>query len=393
VGNTRLAAGAVLAALLMGASACSNNGQAVTNGKGAPTASPQATVRITPVNGTAGARPDRGVTVTALDGKLAQVSVVQNGRPVIGSFTADHTKWTTKWTLRPGASYSVAATAQNTDGKMSKATSAFRTARATQTFGVLDITPMPGETVGVGMPIIVTFDRAIANRAFVEKALEVRSDHKDLGAWSWISDQQVVFRTKKYWHSHQRISLTAHLAGVRGLRGVYGTADVSRSFEIGASNIAVANGRTHRMKVTHDGVVKRFPISMGRASTKEYTTTSGIHLTQEKRPTVTMVSPHRKKGDPGYYKEKVHLAVRITARGEYVHQSVGEYYFLGKQNASHGCVRTSPTGARYFYEIAQRGDVVNVTGTDRDLGDEPGNGWTFWTTSWSDWLDGSALKH
>lgn len=393
MGNTRLAAGALLAALLTGASACSNNGQALTNGKGGVTPSPQATVRITPVNGTTGARPDRGVTVTALDGRLAQVKVVQNGKPVVGRFNAEHTKWKTKWTLRPGSSYTVTASAQNTNGKMSQATSAFRTARATQTFGIADITPMPNETVGVGMPIIVTFNRAIANRAFVEKALEIRSDHHDVGAWSWISDQQVVFRTKKYWHPHQHISFTAHLAGVRGLRGVYGTADVSRSFEIGAANIAVANGKTHYMKVSHDGVVKRFPISIGRATTKEYTTTSGIHLTQEKRPTVTMVSPHRKKGDKGYYKEKVHLAVRISARGEYVHQSVGEYYFLGKQNESHGCVRTSPKGAHYFYDIAQRGDVVDVTGTDRPLVKEQGNGWTFWTLSWRTWLRGSALKH
>lgn len=393
MGNTRLVVAALLAVLFAGATACSDNGHSGMSAGGGASASPQSPVRITPANGVSTARPDRGVMVTTVDGKLENVSVVQDGRPVTGSYNAAHTKWKTKWTLRPGAGYTVTAQGMDSHGKPAQATSAFRTAQATRTFGISDITPMPGETVGVGMPIIVTFNQPIANRAYVEKALEVTSDHHDEGAWSWISDQQVVWRTRDYWHPHQHVSFTAHLAGVRGMRGVYGTADVSRSFDIGASNITVANSRTHYMRVDHDGVVKRFPISTGMATTKEYTTTSGIHLTQEKAQTVTMTSPHRKKGDPGYYKETVHLAVRISALGEYVHQSVGQYNFLGHQNESHGCVRTSPTGAHYFYDIAQRGDVVDVTGTDRPLAAEPGNGWTFWTLSWSTWLRGSALKH
>ena len=209
----------------------------------------------------------------------------------------------------------------------------------------------------------------------------------------WVSDQAVVFRTQKYWQPHQNVTFTAHMAGVRGLRGVYGTTDVTKSFKIGSSNITVANSKTHYMKVDHDGVVKKFPISMGGGSTQEYTTTSGIHLTKEKAPMVHMVSPGRKPGDPGYYSEDIPLAVRITDRGEYVHQSPGEYYALGHNNVSHGCVRTSPAGARWFYNISQRGDVVDVTGTDRKLVHEQGNGWTFWTLSWNTWLKGSALQH
>jgi len=57
-----------------------------------------------------------------------------------------------------------------------------------------------------------------------------------------MSSQQVVFRTEKFWGSHQNVTFTAHLAGVRGLKGVYGTKDQSRSFKIGASNVSVASG-------------------------------------------------------------------------------------------------------------------------------------------------------
>jgi lipoprotein-anchoring transpeptidase ErfK/SrfK len=380
-----------MAALLAGACACSSS-EAGTNGKNG-TKAPDAQVRITPVNGDGKARPDQGITVAATGGKLEQVSAAQGSKPVQGAFNADHTQWKSTWTLKPGAAYSVNATAKNDHGKATSAASQFTAQKATDTFSISDVTPMPGEKVGVGMPVIVTFNRPIANRAYVEKALEVKSDKGDVGAWHWTSDQQVVFRTQKYWEPHQNVTFTAHMAGVRGLRGVYGTTDVTKSFKIGASNITVANGKTHYMKVDHDGTVKKFPISMGMGTTQEYTTTSGIHLTKEKAPMVHMVSPGRKPGDPGYYAEDIPLAVRISDRGEYVHQSPGEYYALGHSNISHGCVRTSPTGARWFYNIAQRGDVVNVTGTDRKLANEQGNGWTYWTLSWSKWLKGSALPH
>jgi lipoprotein-anchoring transpeptidase ErfK/SrfK len=389
VSNRRSAVALVMAALLAGACACSSS-EAGTNGKNG-TKAPDAQVRITPVNGDGKARPDQGITVAATGGKLEQVNAAQGSKPVQGAFNADHTQWKSTWTLKPGAAYSVNATAKNDHGKAAGASSRFTAQKATETFSISDVTPMPGEKVGVGMPIIVTFNRAIANRAYVEKALEVKSDKGDVGAWHWTSDQQVVFRTQKYWQPHQNVSFTAHMAGVRGLKGVYGTQDVTKSFKIGASNITVANSKTHYMKVDHDGTVKKFPISMGMGSTREYTTTSGIHLTKEKATMVHMVSPGRKEGDPGYYAEDIPLAVRISDRGEYVHQSPGEYYALGHNNISHGCVRTSPTGARWFYNIAQRGDVVDVTGTDRKL--EQGNGWTYWTLSWATWLKGSALQH
>ena len=387
--NRRSAVALVMAALLAGACACTSS-EAGTNGKNG-TKAPDAQVRILPANGNAKARPDQGITVATTGGKLEQVNAVQGGKPVVGAFNADHTQWKSTWTLKPGAAYSVDATAKDAKGKAVSATSRFTLEKAAQTFGISDVTPMPGEKVGVGMPVIVTFDKAIANRAYVEKALEIKSDKNDVGAWHWTSDQQVVFRTQKYWQPHQNVTLTAHMAGVRGLRGVYGTTDVTKSFKIGASNITVANAKTHYMRVDHDGVVKKFPISTGMGTTREYTTTSGIHLTKEKAPMVHMVSPGRKPGDPGYYAEDIPLAVRISDRGEYVHQSPGQYYALGHSNVSHGCVRTSPTGARWFYNIAQRGDVVDVTGTDRKL--EPGNGWTFWEQSWSSWLKGSALQH
>ncbi len=231
---------------------------------------------------------------------------------------------------------------------------------------------------GVGMPIIVDFARPVTDRTTARKALQVRADKNDEGAWRWVSARRIVYRTREYWQPHQTVTFTAHTPG----------RDLTRTFTLGAENITVANARTHSMRVSHDGRVRHFPISAGKGTERQYVTTDGIHLTREKRSVVTMESPGCAKGQAGceYYREDVHLAVRITLGGEYVHQSVGDYQYLGRQNESHGCVRTSPTGARYFYAISQRGDIVDVTGTTRKFADEPyADEWTFWTRSWAWW--------
>lgn len=370
-----------VAVVLCGVAGCSSGGD---DGR-AGAAAPDATVRISTHGNHV--RPDQGVTVTVTGGTLETVT------GAVGGFGADRTSWKTTWTLKPGTSYRVTATAKNPEGRVSTVTSTFRTARAPRTFGVADVTPAAGEKVGVGMPIIVDFTGPVADRASVQKALEIRARNGDEGAWSWQSDRRVVYRTRKYWQPHQAVTLVAHLAGVRAAKGTYGVRDVTRSFGIGASNVTVANARTHRMTVDHDGKKRRFPISTGKGDRPDTITTNGVHLTREKAQVVTMEATC--KGKPGcdYYKEKVHLAVRITLGGEYVHQSVGEYAFLGRQNESHGCVRTSPNGARYFYAISQRGDIVDVTGTSRRFADEPyADDWTFWTRSWTQWLAGGARE-
>ena len=48
---------------------------------------------------------------------------------------------------------------------------------------------------------------------------------------------------------------------------------------------------TQSMAVDHDGIVKRFKISMGAGTRPDTITTNGIHLTREKRPVMTMTPP------------------------------------------------------------------------------------------------------
>lgn len=263
--------------------------------------------------------------------------------------------------------------------------------------GIADITPMDEktETVGVGFPIIVTFDKPVANRAAAEAVLQVQADRPVEGAWRWVSDRKVVYRTRTFWRPHQKVLLTARLSQIPGNEA---TKDVTRRFAVGTANISVVDTRKHVMRVRRDGkLVKRIPISAGRGGLVKngvdvYLTTSGVHLTMGKKEVETMTSSWLGVTDPKdslYYKLEIPWAVRISDSGEYVHQSAGAYQFLGRSNQSHGCVRATPAGAKWFYGIAQRGDVVQITGTRRKL--DWRNGWSFWQLSWKQWKRGSAL--
>jgi lipoprotein-anchoring transpeptidase ErfK/SrfK len=378
--------------LLTPIAACSSNGSAASQ---TAAKAPDAAATITPANGATKVRPDKGVQVTAASGVLDQVTVQSGGRKADGTLSPDKKSWTSKWTLKPGATYTVTAIAKNAGGKVTTSTSKFTTMKASSSVKVSDVTPSARETVGVGMPITVNFDSPVASKSAVEKALEVRSTKPVEGAWRWITSQQVIFRTKSYWPAHTSVSLVAHMSGVRAASKVYGTKDFTRTFKIGASHIAKVNLKTDKSKVYVDGkLAKTIPVSggMGGADShgNDFRTTSGVHLAMGKLPEVWMTSPNIKKGESGYYHELVLKDVQISNSGEYLHQSPGEYECLGNRNCSHGCVRQTVAGARWFYNLSRRGDIINISGTSRKL--EWNNGWGYYQMPWKTWVKGGALK-
>ena len=54
------------------------------------------------------------------------------------------------------------------------------------------VAPLPGETVGVGMPVIVTFDIPVTDRAVDREHMTVTSAPDQPGTWHWISDTEVA---------------------------------------------------------------------------------------------------------------------------------------------------------------------------------------------------------
>ncbi|WP_242890658.1 L,D-transpeptidase [Actinomadura litoris] len=350
------------------------------------------TVTITPANGTAQVRPDGTIEVKASGGKLEKVTVQGNqGAAITGRLAGDRKSWRSGRTLTPGASYTVTAQARG-GGKTSTVTSAFTTLKPAKTLTITDITPnLSGERVGVGMPIMLRFNRPVADKAAVERALQVTPDKPVEGAWNWIAPDQVTYRTKTYWQPHQRVRFQARLAGVNAGGGVYGAKDAEQVITIGAAQITTGSIAKHHMTVKRDGrTLRTIPFSAGNGETREFTTTSGVHLLMEKGNPVTMVSPGRQEGDPGYYKQVVNHAVRFSNSGEYVHAAPWSVGSQGSANVSHGCLNVSPSNASWFYDIMQRGDVIDLTGTSRQL--EPDNGWGQWQMSFEKWRQGSALS-
>jgi lipoprotein-anchoring transpeptidase ErfK/SrfK len=383
------AAAGLTGAVLLFATACSSGGGAKPNadtaGKTADVATPAIT--ITPADGSGKAQPDQGISIVSQNGALDTVSVQLKGKEVPGTLSADKTSWKSDWTLTPNSDYTVTATAKNTK-KSATATSKFHTLKASSTLAIDSVYPSSGMKVGVGMPIIVNFNRAVSNKKGVEKALEVKSDQPNEGAWYWYGDSEAIFRTKQYWDPNQKISFTAHLAGIKQGTRTYGTANTTVNFKIGDSHISKVSTKTHRMKVYLNGKqIKNIGISAGRGGIREYTTTNGVHLTMEKGYSTVMESPGRKPGDPGYYKETVYWVVRISNSGEFVHSAPWSVSAQGHYNVSHGCVNAPPSFAKWFEGWSYVGDVVDITGTNRQL--EFDNGYGYWQKSWASWLKGS----
>ena len=338
-------------------------------------------------------RPDLGVRVAVRDGRLTGVSVralagkTATGKTLAGTYAPGSRSWRTRWSLAPSQAYQVTATAVDSRGRRTVISSTFRTLRPHRTFAAATILGA-GETFGVGMPIMIDFSRPIADKAAVERALQIWSSKPVTGAWDWVTSKSVWFRPRHYWPAHTRVRFSAHLAGLQGAPGVYGRSDLTQHFRIGDSLIAVASAATHHMKVWRNGrLVGDWPVSTGRPGMD---TPDGRYLSFDKGSPVDMNSASYGVGPgmPGYYNELVYDAVQFTFSGDYVHSapwSVGEQ---GITNVSHGCVNVAPGYAAWFYAHSVLGDPISVVGSP--VAGTWGDGWTIYFLGWHKLLAGSA---
>ncbi|MCQ8780236.1 Ig-like domain-containing protein, partial [Escherichia coli] len=72
-----------------------------------------------------------------------------------------------------------------------------------QTFA--SVAPLDGETVGVGMPVVVTFDVPVTDRASIEQHMSVTTTPAQIGTWRWVSDTEVHYRPKTYWQAGTQV--------------------------------------------------------------------------------------------------------------------------------------------------------------------------------------------
>jgi lipoprotein-anchoring transpeptidase ErfK/SrfK len=173
--------------------------------------------------------------------------------------------------------------------------------------------------------------------------------------------------------------------------GVYGQLDRKVSFTVGQSVISKVYINEHRLDVYVNGSLARsIPVSTGKPG---FETRSGTKVVMEKfvEKRMDAATTGISEDDPEYYNiEDVPYALRVTSSGEFLHGAPWSVGSQGSENVSHGCVGMSVENARWLFDLTHRGDVVQVSGSDRGL--EQGNGWTDWDISFAEYAEGSALS-
>jgi lipoprotein-anchoring transpeptidase ErfK/SrfK len=357
---------------------------------GAPAPVQQAaTLTYTPATGATGTDPTRPARVSVVDGTLDTVTLTGPKGPVAGTLAADKKAWASTDKLAYGVTYTWGGTAKAVDGTAVPLAGTFATRPPSKKIrGTLNIGD--GRTVGVAAPIRIQFNGHVADRAAAEQALSVETSVPVEGAWGWMPDEgggsRVDWRPKVYWPAHTKVTVTAKLGGVPYGGDTVGAADFSSSFAIGDAQVVKADVNSFRMVVLRNGQkVLDVPASYGLGSDPERNTRSGVHVVSEKFTDKRMVSERY-----GYdLVEK--WAVRISNNGEFIHANPASTAAQGSANVTHGCVNLSSDNAKAYYDMAQYGDPVEVTGTPVPLAARDGDIWD-WTLSWEQWKKLSALS-
>jgi lipoprotein-anchoring transpeptidase ErfK/SrfK len=205
-----------------------------------------------------------------------------------------------------------------------------------------------------------------------------------------MNDREVHWRPPSYWKPGTSVTVGADLQGLSFGRSIWGGAGRHQtSFHIGDAHVSEVDVATHEMHVYDNGtLIKTFPVSTGR---DQYPTMDGVHIAIEKSPVVVMNSATVGilPGNPDYYDETVYWDVRISDGGEFVHAAPWSVSDQGHTNVSHGCVNLSTEDAEWFFNWANRGDIVDVFDGVRPP--DPGDpGTEDWNMSWKQWVAGGA---
>lgn len=365
-----------------------------------PTPTPDP-VRLQPsiTDGTSDVPVDTRLKVTAQNGTVQKVSLAHKGKDregnaqtftVQGTISKDGTSWRASGLLDPDATYTLAMTGTNAAGAETTTKTKFSTQALTLDEQIFpSLYPLDGMTLGIGAPVILTFDLPVKDRAAFEKNLKVTSEPAQPGGWHWYSDTEVHYRPRTYWKKGTKVTVRANLNGVNAGGGKYGQESASTSFTIGRAVVTKIDIKKMQARVWIDSKLARtIPVSSGKPG---FTTRSGTKVISQMLRHTKMRSETVgiNEGDPEYYDMDVEYAMRITNSGEFLHAAPWNAGLFGVQNGSHGCVGMSTSDARWLFGNVRVGDPVEMTGSDRGL--EKGNGWTDWDMSWKQFKKGSAL--
>jgi lipoprotein-anchoring transpeptidase ErfK/SrfK len=339
------------------------------------------------------------------DGRLESVKVVRSQdaqeSPVPGQLSADGLTWEPdEKRLALAAEYTVDAVAVDGDGRRSARHTTFTTYVPEERF-IGYVSPENRATVGTGMIVSLEFNRKIADRAAVERAVEVTARPAVEIRPHWFGRTRLDFRPEHYWKPGTQVSVALRLRDVEGAPGVYGLQHKMFSFTVGRSQVSVVDAARHTMEVRRDGeVLATVPVTAGAPKTTTYNgkmvVTEMLEVTRMNGATVGF---KKRDGKGEYDIPDVPHAMRLTDSGTFLH---GNYWanrsVFGRTNVSHGCVGLrdvkgggSDTPAGWFFDRSLIGDVVEVVHSN-DKKVAPDNGLGGWNMGWNAWKAGSAVK-
>jgi lipoprotein-anchoring transpeptidase ErfK/SrfK len=391
-----IAAVAALAAACQGSAASPATGNVVvgsssSSGSPSPSTTP-AQVSVTPADAATGVKPSDPIVVKATVGTLQDVAVTDTKGDAVKGALDGSGVWTSSSLLAPDTAYTVTAKAAAADGTPSTTTSTFHTLKpaVTATYGIL----YSGETVGVGMPVSIQFDSAVATKAMraqVEKLVSVTTTPKQAGAWGWLDNRQLMWRPATYWQPGTKVTVNAPLTGVQTGADKWVANDDHASFTVGSAMISTVNIQTHMMTVTRNGqVIRTIPVSTGRPGPLTETRYgTKVIIRKEGKVTMDSATVGIQKGQPGYYKIDTQWNLRLTWTGEYIHSAPWSVGSQGNANVSHGCTNMSPANAEWMFQNSKVGDIVKYTGSNRPF--LPTEGIGVWQYTFAQWQQQSAL--
>lgn len=378
---------AALSGLLLILSACSA-GQAV---KEAVTPAEPAQVEANVEDAASDVPVETLVEISVEHGVLSEASLTtEDGSESIDGEGGENS-WQASSRLEPGVTYTVTAEATGDDGKDVSLARTFTTQKLTldeQTYP--SVAPLKDETVGVGMPVIVSFDLPVKNRELYEQHMHVRSDPEVEGSWHWMGDSLVHYRPREFWPAGTKVVVDLDLNSLPAGDGIYGQQDQHIPFTVGKKVVTKVDVAKHKLTMSIDGKKQRtIAVSTGK---KGHETRAGTKVIMEKFSSVDMdaATTGVSENDADYYNiSDVRWAMRVTNSGEFLHAAPWSVGSQGRENVSHGCVGMSTADAKWLYDRSRRGDIVEFVNSPRSL--EDNNGWTDWNVDWDDWVKGSAL--
>ena len=339
-------------------------------------------------DGAVGVSVESPVTVSAEDGVLGPVTMVNDGGGAVsGELSEDGLTWETTEPRGYNKRYTLTAESLGLGGATSRQMT-FET-HSPENLTMPYVVPSDGEVVGIGQPVAVQFDENIPNRLAAQRAITVKADPPVEGAFYWLSNREVRWRPAEYWKPGTKVSVEVNAYGVDLGDGLFGQENVSTNFTIGDEVITSIDDSTKTLTVRRNGeVVKSMPVSMGKNSTP---TNNGTYIVGDRRAEMVMDSSTYgvPTNSPNGYRTEVDWATQISYSGIYVHAAPWSVGSQGYSNVSHGCINVSNSNGQWFYDNSKRGDIVEIVNT---VGSTlPGtDGLGDWNIPWEQWKAGNA---